>query len=311
MIDQSCPRFWQGIKFASKRHDAMIDLDAGQFGEAVGLKSGANDQGPRAPAPLGGRNFNGVRVFVNGNDFGAELDIGSLSRDDFGKGRGDHFVVDDPGRRHEQSGEPCDIGLELHEADVIDPFSGDAVLLGALEESLHMDALAIIGGDEKLAAIFEFYAVFHAESLSRGSAFAAKSGLQTSRRIINARMDDPAVVPGLMAGNGGFFFQNNDRGTRPCPQNFAGGRQADNPSANNCKIIGHWFGAKSLVRIRVELAKLEVLWMAVMSSHSQASSTHVKRLLPSEHRYLRQLPRRGDAPAMMTWPKQFDTQLIY
>jgi hypothetical protein len=55
-----------------------------------------------------------------------------------------------------------------------------------------MDALAIIGGDEKFAAIFEFYAVFHAESFCRGSAFAAKSGLQTSRRRAVAKPTIPA-----------------------------------------------------------------------------------------------------------------------
>ena len=89
-------------------------------------------------------------------------------------------------------------------------------------------------------------------------------------------MDDAAVVPGLVPGNGAFFLENNDRGARPRAQNFAGRRQADDPGANDCKIIGHWFGAKSLMRICVELAKLGVRWVAAMSFHSQASSTMSK-----------------------------------
>jgi len=114
-----------------------------------------------------------------------------------------------------------------------------AVLLGAFEQSIHVDAFTGIGGDEQLAASFEFYALFRTKSLGRGRALATKAGLQASRRIIDAGMDHAAVVPGLVPGDGAFFFENNNRGARPRAQNFAGRRQADDSRANNCKIIRH------------------------------------------------------------------------
>ena len=170
------------------------------------------------------RNLDSIFVLGDGDDFDAEQQIGSLRRYDLGNGQGDHSVIDDPRRRDQQSANASDVGFKAHKPGAIDRQDLDVVLLGALEQSLHADALALIGGDEKLAAIFEFDALFRAESHCRGSAFAAKASLQASRRVIDARMDNAAVVPGLVPGDGVFFFEENDRRARPRAQNFAGRR---------------------------------------------------------------------------------------
>jgi hypothetical protein len=156
-----------------------------------------------------------------------------------GKSGGDRFIVDDRSRRDQKRANSRNVWFEAAELGCVDLLSFNAVLVGALEQGIHPQPLGLIRSYEKLAAGFEFYALLHAKSLCGRSTLAAKARLQTSWRIIDTGMDDPAVTPGLVLRDSAFLFKNNDRGAGARVQNLPCGREADDTSANDCKIIDH------------------------------------------------------------------------
>src|SRR5919201_1007831 len=70
-------------------------------------------------------------------------------------------------------------------------------------------------------------------------ASAAELGLERTGRVVNAGVDDAAVMAGLMPADLGFLLEDHEVETWSLLQELARGGQADNAGANHHDVMGH------------------------------------------------------------------------
>jgi len=70
--------------------------------------------------------------------------------------------------------------------------------------------------------------------------FDCQFGLEGARFIIEARMENPAVVPRLVPTQGILFFQQQQLRSGACLQNAQSGGQAYNAPAHYDKVVLQW-----------------------------------------------------------------------
>ena len=80
-------------------------------------------------------------------------------------------------------------------------------------------------------------AIFTAKPHHRRRAGYAQFRLQRSRLVINAGMNDAAIVAALVTAHTGFFLQQQQVSPGKSPRDFKPHRQPDNPSANDDDVV--------------------------------------------------------------------------
>ena len=86
--------------------------------------------------------------------------------------------------------------------------------------------------------------VFVAESLGGLGATPAEVGLEAAGLVVDAGVDDAAVVPGLVAGEARLLLDQEHGGTRPDAAELERRRQPHDPAADDAEIVDH--GAASV-----------------------------------------------------------------
>ena len=122
------------------------------------------------------------------------------------------------------------------------PQSGQAVGIAALEQFLESWDFRFAGGDDDLAANFILQIVFAAELHHGGRSLDAKFRLQGSRLVVDARVNDAAIVPALVASHAVFFFDEQQPQMGKQPGAMHRGRETHDTSADNHDVeslIGH------------------------------------------------------------------------
>ena len=94
-------------------------------------------------------------------------------------------------------------------------------------------------GDDDFAALFVRDAVFAAERDHLLQAADAQLRLFRTGFVIKAGVEHAAVVAGLVRGEFGFLFEQQQSGLRPCFQKTIGRGQSDNAAADNDNIAIH------------------------------------------------------------------------
>ncbi len=103
----------------------------------------------------------------------------------------------------------------------------------------------LIGSDDQLAAFLEGNAVVAAEALHRSSAGDAVARLQRAGAVIEAGVNDAAVVAGLVGGDAVFFFDDGDVHVREAASDFERGSQSYDACANDEQVdftVSHMAG---------------------------------------------------------------------
>src|SRR6185436_12026983 len=129
----------------------------------------------------------------------ARLDRAARRPDVIRVGVRDGTEVDDPGPGRPQPADPGGVRLELPDplrADGLEPF--DAIRAGLRLERLEPRQLVLRQGHDQLADPLDLDPPLRAVRLQRDLALAAEAGLQRARRVVEAGVDDAAVVAGLM-----------------------------------------------------------------------------------------------------------------
>ena len=72
---------------------------------------------------------------------------------------------------------------------------------------MHSFQLNFVGGDQQFAGLHTRHAMIAAKIIGRPRAFLAELCLETAGLVIDAGMDDAAVVPGLVPGWCRLLFQ--------------------------------------------------------------------------------------------------------
>ena len=189
----------QSVILAAERDDLVRGVQPGEPGDPVRLKPRARDQaigadGAAAVSP----DRNAGPVLRNGGDAGAEHQRRAQSLQAFGHCATDALVIDDPGSGHEQRPETADIRLNLAQTTGGHRFEDDVVLPRTVLERGHALYFEGIGRDEEFPAGLERDPVVATELLGRDRALAAEPGLQRAGLVVDAGVDDAAVVAGLV-----------------------------------------------------------------------------------------------------------------
>ena len=134
-------------------------------------------------------------------DPGSGPDDGALREQLPREGLGDLPVVDDRGGGRVDRADGRGVRLDLAEVvPVEEPEALDAVGGAALEERLEPRQLGLRGGDDHLADRVDADPVLRAELLHQPGALDAEPRLVRAGLVVDPRVDDAAVVPGLVRG---------------------------------------------------------------------------------------------------------------
>ena len=128
------------------------------------------------------------------------------------------------------------VGLELGQAVLVDLRAVHAVGLAALVNPLERRQLAVVDGDDHLAADLVGDSLGRAELFHGLLAGPAVDRLERTRLVVDARVQDARVVAGLMMGQLGFLFEHHDAPAGVLPRDLIGRGQTDNSSANDRDI---------------------------------------------------------------------------
>ena len=162
-----------------------------------------------------------------------QKDSAPASPDLFHHGPRDGGIVGDAAGLDEDRALADDAGLVLRQLPTVEPFGIEAVLDAASEEGAEPLELQIVCGHNELAALLERQAVMSADFARRLDARPAERRLQAAGGIIDAGMDDAAVVPGLVGSDFLLLLDDGDGQALIPPRQLQRGREADDASADD------------------------------------------------------------------------------
>ena len=190
----------QLVVLAAERHDLQPRLDAAQPGDAIGLEAGAVDErAARAPGRARVSSTISPPLRRTRSTRAPSRNLAAAGAHQLGEHLHDARVVDDAGLRDVQPGDAGDVRLEL--ADLLGPeppHAVEAVRAPAALELVERRQLASRRGDDDLAAALVRHAVLLAEAVHELAALDAVPRLQRARLVVEAGVDDAAVVAGLV-----------------------------------------------------------------------------------------------------------------
>ncbi len=123
--------------------------------------------------------------------------------------------------------------LDLAEALRREALAPHPVGGGALVQPLESPALRLVQGHDHLATDVVGNSLLGAEPLHRRLSRAAVRGLQRSRPVIDSRVEDAGVAPGLVKRDRRLLLENYDGSPRSLRQQTMGGGQAEDPAAHD------------------------------------------------------------------------------
>ena len=112
----------------------------------------------------------------------------------------------------------------------------NTVGMAAALQLLQAGKFALMGGDNHLAADLMRNAVLAAEGDHGGGAGDAQLRLQRAGAVIEAGVDNAAVVAALVGGEAGFLFQDGEAQGGEAARDFQGGSESDDSTADNDEV---------------------------------------------------------------------------
>ena len=221
-----------------------IGLQSGAADHEAGLdRADRRDQLRDAAPPLDPRHL----------VMGADLAAAPL--DQFGVLAGDRAVIDDAGHRGIDRLDAGAVRLDLAEALRADQFqTRHAVRDAALVEILEARQFVLLGRDDHLADHVVGDAVLLAEVDQLLLAGHAEARFQRAGRVVDAGVQDAAVMAGLMLADLALFLQQHQPQARPAVQQFQRRRQPDDPAADDRDVPRSLCHPVPLLRARAPLS---------------------------------------------------------
>ncbi len=197
---------------SAEGNDADVVFRAGERGDAVAEKAGAVDEVAAFEFACGGFENPAAEVVLDGHDAGTGLENAAEALDFEDEGVADGLVVDDAFLWNAQSGEAGGVGFDFAELRGIEPLEAfEAVLLAARFQFAEAGNFGLIGGDDDFSTDFVGNPVFAAEIRHQTDSAHGEAGLQRAGLVVEAAVEDTAVVRALVATGAVFFFKDADR----------------------------------------------------------------------------------------------------
>ena len=115
----------------------------------------------------------------------------------------------------------------------------EAVLCAAVEEGFQARKFLLRRGDDDFSADFVRDVVLPAEVDHLADAGDGETGFLGAGLVIQAGVQDAAIVSALMAADGGLFFEHGDAGVGEALGEAPGGGEADDSSADDYDLFRH------------------------------------------------------------------------
>jgi hypothetical protein len=112
----------------------------------------------------------------------------------------------------------------------------EAIRNSALEKNRQCLGFTLVRRDNHFPADFVGKIMLTAESHHRGGSFNAEPCLQRARFVVNARVNDSAIVSALVSGDASFFFKHRQAQAWKRSREMHGSRKADDACTYNDDI---------------------------------------------------------------------------
>src|SRR5262249_44790994 len=152
--------------------------------------------------------------------------------------------VDDAGHRDEERRQADGVRLEPADGGRVETLdTGHTVRIRALFDPGEAGELGLVERDDQLSDALVRDALLVAVGVHGTRARDAEARLRASRRVVDAGVDDAAVVPALMCRDALLLLEDGDASRRVTPQELAGRGEADDPAADDADVeraTGRW-----------------------------------------------------------------------
>ena len=225
---------------AAERDDPDVEPGAGARGQPVRPGPAAGDRARRVldctirPQVQ----FDPVLAVDDRSHVDAGADLAAVGLDVAGVGRGDRGEVHDPGLRGVQRRQARGRGLDL--AQLLRPDAaqaGHAVLARAALELVQPRQVRVAHRDDDLPAGLRGDPMVGAVGVQRVRALAAQPRLQRPGRVVDALVDDAAVVGGLVRAEPVLALEHEHAAAAQRERPRRG--QADDPPADDRDVVRH------------------------------------------------------------------------
>src|SRR6266851_905149 len=256
----------QIVIFPSKRHNHDFWFLACHPADAIAMQSGAIDNvsGGERPASRLDRHFRAPPEHFS--HFRSGTYGSAVGRDNLRVFPRHCRVIRNSCARHQQSQQAAAVRLNFAQLFPVEhPHSNQSVGLAALQQFLETRYLFFAGGHDDLATDFMLQLVFAAEFHHGCGSLDAKLCLQGSRFVVNARVNDAAVVAALVTSDAVFFFDQQEPNLREKTSAVHRGRKTHDASADhydvetlirhNGKCRRHNAGVRFFIHCRLSGAK--------------------------------------------------------
>lgn len=224
----------------AERDDPGLRIDAGHAGDPIAMQPRAINN--EFCLELTHRRTDDGRVgpLLDPNDHRAADDRPAGGFDQPGVSLRDEAVACDPGRLDMDRGEASDVRFELRDLFGDQPFDGDFVLDPPLKEFFERRELRLFGGNDHLAADVVGDVMMATEIDHRFGPGFSEAGLKATGFVIDPGMDNTGIATGLMEGEFGFLFEQDDPRSRPPHPQLPRRRQPNDPTPDDGVVTkGH------------------------------------------------------------------------
>ena len=226
------------VILATEGNDPDVVSRVGERGDAVAKKAGAIDEVGTFEFTFRGFEDPTAEVVVDGLDAGVFLEGATEAFDFVHKRVADRLVIDDPFLRNAQGCEAGGVGFDFSELGGAEPLEAfEAVLLAACFQFAEAGDFGFVGGDDDLPADVVGDGVLAAEFGHEPDSTDCELGLQRTGLVIEAAVEDAAVVRALVAAGSVFFFKDADRRAWFAEQQLAGDCEAHNTAADDKMVV--------------------------------------------------------------------------
>lgn len=224
--------------FASEGDDVDVILGASKLSDPVAEESGAVEEIAGFEFTGGGFEDPAAKVVVNGEDAGVFLEGAAEAFDLADEGVADGLIINNAFLWNAEGGEAGSVGLDLAELGGVEPLEAfEAVLLAADFEVTQALDFGFGGGDNDLAADVVGDGVLAAEIGHEPDSADGKAGFQRAGLVVEAAVEDTAVVRALVAAGGVFFFKDANGCTGLADEQFTGDGETHDASADDDKVV--------------------------------------------------------------------------
>jgi len=226
------------VVFAAERYDLQIELGSGHVTDAIALESGAVDDVTRMEFLVAAAEDGDAVGAFESVDSCAEANFATSCDDKFGVFFRNETVIRDSCAGNMDGANARGVGLDLAQSGSIEHAqSWNAVGDTAPIEFFEAGEFGFFGGDDDLAADLVRNRVLTAESDHGLCARYGEASLHGAGLVIEAGVDDAAVMAGLMCGHRGFLIEYQNPVGRETASEFQSGGEPDYTGSDDDNII--------------------------------------------------------------------------